>query len=1270
MKTLFACVLCAVALEAQSIAISNPASGAALSGYSGYQFQVSLTSAPSVTRVCYTVDAYAAYNPGIDAPTTLGCSITPPFSYPYNSYWNLNGSHQLVATAYDSLGNVVATSAAVPFTTANNWPVPYTPGMTVSTGTPVTSNWSGSVNVTPTISGSGSGDSKIFNFYVDGITQFNTVSITATNYTFPVDTTQFSNGSHNVCVTSTDATGGTTYTDGTYVAAATEWCRTVNFQNGAIPSQGITNAHDIYLAPGATFTLTAATLNTDGSQTSGSPVFSSSNTAVATVNQTTGVITGVANGNANIYAMVPTFTGSSNLGSDDGFTIYTTTGAPFTSSMVGWLIQISGATWTAGVYRITNVTTNGYATLYPNNFGAPTVNGSFATGPTRQDWVFVWPTNTMPCFGGNGHIYSSYNASCFVMHEMFSSFPLLTGDQPYNPGAAADFSASGINTFELGANWAGITGSESSSGMPAWQASQNNFVATEEAYVSGYPNLHFYLTGDSFTRTSLSLWGSTNGPAGQWTTPVFQLALQGWSGQSNVVGIAMQDEVNSSWNSNPLQGPIKYGAGAQSWLNSITASSGNCTASTTGTVLNAARDFIIHGSAISGMNNAYPANYAASTGSGTSFTFPCSGVANGTYNSSNDSGLVLEPYAAPVINGSWGSTNPATGFITYNAFAQLRTQGLASGVSFGMAWPNAGGTTCAAVANWGGNGTQSIGSVAQVGDYSDMYPANGISTYLVSRQSASTIVNAVFNIGVTLRTMYGCFNPSLPITGLTTGTVIGAGNGGYGIGQGPRVGVASTSGSLITFSAPHGIVNIIPGMTRLYITGATDGGGAVNSTNSNFYVLNCPTTTTCNVVLTTTDFTASVSNTSYNLTTEDGTLFNPWSIAPSGTNNCGTAYDAPSVTGTICGDFFSFYATNAPGTATISRKRGQTFTLSGLSATTTPTAACRIPSSCTFARTFMLSPENLNVSPLEYVRYREMPVLSATGGTATIIQDNNYVKGRNASADLNDLNPAWAFGEVIECMILRCSGERIYKANQYVSGYSDQTGFTGLYANVQIPIFADTTISTGGQLFMHQHFENDSTVPVFRAHNSGALIWNRLQKYVLQPTLNSPDYGFPLDCGARQGSYGDVMFCWNATDGPEAKTFTLTPYLQSGQNIIRYVVNDHSITVTPLTAGTATDSLTLQALDAVFYVFPVNFAQELQLPSISVRLADIPTATHVVVRYSYDRYYLDAPTSNVYDCGTGDCTPPWDVNIGTVYYRVIFLGASSEVLATSDVQTR
>ena len=274
MKKLLLCVLWAITLDAQSISITKPTANAALTGWTGNTFRVSYSGA-DIVEVCYTVDAYAAYNPGIDAPTTLGCSITPPFSYPYNSFWNLNGPHHVVATAYDALGSVVATSAAVPFSTANSLsdlpgnktPVTNNPTMAVSTTCPAAT-----CTVTATVSGSpASTDSLTYTFFINGIVQGIITNSTGTA-TQTLYTTQFQNGPVTLGLNVNDNTHPTTYSgdiaNNGYIA---EWTSTITLANGAVASQALLNQSSVYLAPGGTFTLTAKILNTDGSTSSCSP---------------------------------------------------------------------------------------------------------------------------------------------------------------------------------------------------------------------------------------------------------------------------------------------------------------------------------------------------------------------------------------------------------------------------------------------------------------------------------------------------------------------------------------------------------------------------------------------------------------------------------------------------------------------------------------------------------------------------------------------------------------------------------------------------------------------------------------------------------------------------------------------------------------------------------------------------------------------------------------------------------------------------------------
>jgi hypothetical protein len=260
---------------------------------------------------------------------------------------------------------------------------------------------------------------------------------------------------------------------------------------------------------------------------------------------------------------------------------------------------------------------------------------------------------------------------------------------------------------------------------------------------------------------------------------------------------------------------------------------------------------------------------------------------------------------------------------------------------------------------------------------------------------------------------------------------------------------------------------------------------------------------------------------------------------------------------------------------------------------------------------------------------------------------------------------------------LNCAGELRYKFNTYNSGYNPTLGFVGFSAYPQLITFADTGTSSGGQLFANQHFENDATVSVAHAANTAALFWNAKAKYLLQPTLNSPDYTQNWECGAKRGTYGNILICFNDTDGPQSQTFNLSPYLESGQQIERYILSDTSIAYQPISAGTMSDAVSnVPPLNAVAYVFPVNFSAEIAQPSVAVCItatsgcsqADVPSATAIAIRWSYDPYYIDA-LGTTYSCGTNVCTPPWDRNIGTIWYRIVYLDSSNRVLAMSDIQT-
>jgi hypothetical protein len=1239
-------ILCAINVSGQSVSVASPSSNQTLSGFSGFSFAASITSGPTAYNVCYTVDAYPVPGPG------RSCSRTPPYAVAWDTFWVLNGPHQVVATAFDALGNVIAASTPVAFTVSNTWPCPGAPSMTVTTGTPITSNWSGSVSVSGTLSGANAGSDKFqWNWFIDGVPG-PSASDTSATHSQNLDTTQFADGPHVIgLVTQNQGTSCTTYSDG-YEGAATEWTRTVTFSNGNTPTEVRESAHEVFLQPGGTYTLSPTLVNANQTTVS-SPTFAylSQNTSVARVGSSAGAtcsVAAVGNGNAQILTMAETVTGTDlQVLVATGYTEAQSASHPFTYRNIGWMIHITGGTgFTPALYTITAVDNNHTAYLSSSPTGAAASGGRFALGPTRITWVFVAPANILPHFGTDGSILTAYNPTMSLfMNEGFDSTDGLT-DQPYNTANTAgtnsmlgygdDVNASGYNTLEFG-----ITNQDmSKSSQTNFQNGQTSWINSYVAAVAPWPKFRFFATGDSLTQTS-QIYYTTRGAGSKWSPPAVQYIFQSLKNAGSFIGVSWHDEINNNYGCCPLQGPIRFVSSptAQSGLTSITSNGSTCTAHQTGWQY-VANVIIIHGATTANFNSATGSTYTVTKVDNNAFTFPCSVSSSpGTYNSSTDPGLTIETL------GAYGWTG--SDYLHYDAWANLMNW--ASNVSghTPVTGSNAAGTTLQSLANWSGNGTQSIGSVSQIGNWADLYWTHTTETYLPSRASSYALIsdqNATIEEGNFTRSRYGSWNPALPITVLTQGT-----STYYGF-QGYPVGITSISNDVITFSAPHNLSTVIPCVTRLWISGTSN-----SAYNTNFYV---------NAILSPTSVSVSLAATDFSGTATGGTI--------TFANGDAKGLSAATASTATVGSDLLTYSGSADNT--VNRHIGQTFTVSGSAGT----AAFN-------TRTFYMTAESVSLLGTSSFYYREMPTGSSTGGTVTMVADNNFVKGRNGSTDLAQgasNHPGYSFVSVIEAAILRAAGQRFYKFGDTTQGFLNQSvtlsngvtakaGWQGIFSQHDAITFQDNSRQKvgPGQLFSHPHWENGFAVPMFHAASIASLLISANQKYILQPALNSPDFGLPLDCAARAGSYGDIVMCLNGTEGSQTRTFNLSAYLQPGQQIIRYVADPQGITMTILAAGAPSDTVALNPDGAVFYVFPVLFSAELEQPTINVKLADVPHAATVAVRYHYDLYLLDKPTTNVFHCETGSCTLPVNRNIGTVYYQLIFLDARSQVLATSDVQT-
>jgi hypothetical protein len=197
----------------------------------------------------------------------------------------------------------------------------------------------------------------------------------------------------------------------------------------------------------------------------------------------------------------------------------------------------------------------------------------------------------------------------------------------------------------------------------------------------------------------------------------------------------------------------------------------------------------------------------------------------------------------------------------------------------------------------------------------------------------------------------------------------------------------------------------------------------------------------------------------------------------------------------------------------------------------------------------------------------------------------------------------------------------------------------------------------------------------FMAHATANQIAQRLIPYAFQQRLPAPDYGAFFEASARSGAYGNLLMIQSYADNAVSCTANLTPFLVAGQPIVRISATWAGIEpIAVLSAGTTSDTITCQPGEFRAYLFPNNAATELRAPVISVRLADVPNATKIVVQFSYTPLAFNSGSVGsqilfqTFDCGSGTCALPVDSQIGSVYYRVIYLDTNSRVLASSDIQ--
>lgn len=1283
---------CVQLSAACTLTLTSPTSSQVVTGFAGagnprpFTFSVTKSGCPTLAYLQYFVDGYPARNPGWGAPYNdllapfyeQGIAPFAPYSMPWNTYWFADGSHTASAQALDINFNVIASSSTVKFSIGNLWPVKCRDGTAPRGELSASDVNKGILPLTWKITGSCAPDDIKVSIFVDGITQhFNgSWGGMPSTFTAHVDETQFQNGSHNVCFSWLDKTHFTNSGAGP-IESAGEQCLPLTFSNGTLPSEVRTACRDCYMLLGGTQALTPVLYNTDGT-TASPPAFDYWTTSnVVTLNPTTSVVAAAgscpANGtglpcSAQVLVMAET-QHCSDLTAVFGTAQYWSATCPFKMSQLGNLVHIKGGKgWTPGVYQITNVDLRANVIqLKDRNGNNPTCcisGGNFSTGPTTTLNILPWTTQNVSCFGSDTAIHTGPNPNCIYMNEAFAGGAYLPDHSsvPYNflghagAGPYAEFDSGGFNTWEVTLLGISVCADWQGKSLSAFTRDISNYVDGLSYGLSRMPRFSHFLYGvaDATMDNTTDLWTCSHGTPAQWSPPIIAAALNTINASGyRVLGVNLRDEVDSSWGYRPMAGPIRPG-GANSWLTSITATSGRCSVNGSGISINAAAQFIIHGSSTAALNTppgGDPYHITSSFLGGKSFTFNCPRVNNGTY---NDHGLTIEPLAADGYK-----QNGNTSYVGYDALANIRSQAASQSYHTPITAAPKAIAGCAAFHNWLGNGSDGpIGDLRQFGQFADFYEdLSQYQPFLVSRNSIRWYFAGSYSPGGYNRQEWGCYNPSLPLTDITHGNEAIQGNQGYAA----PGGVANIFGSRMTFDSPgHGLVNVVPGNTTLAVSGNSN-----SALNTTYYVLEILSPTELRVALQGTDFASSCSGGT--CTCPGATLSftrSGYVVSSSGMTAIGGAQPYKFYTGNgthFAGNGFGQSFNLAAADPNLPKHRGEIF-------------AVNCHGNTVFdSNTYVYAPTNLSVPswlPGSNI-YWELPNGSGKGGTAIVRPDNSSNCGRAWCARPQEASPEVGYEAYMAAAIANATGFRAYKFGGSQSySYIDGWGFTGNYdvslINPKDPLMGDS--------FMWPHFQNAGQVGLFHADSEAGRLLTRWQSLFLQSRCNSPDYGWVFDSMCRTGSNGNALLIANTTNWTQTGAFDLTPIL-NGQNIIENISGAHGENViTVLPASTKLRTVTLKEGQSLAFIAATVFEGTLNEPIFQPggtgTFGDCPTGTDSIsIRWGYNPYLLDSTTSNVQSFTSFPATIPADKNYGPVYGRILCVSASRGVLSTSDVQT-
>ena len=1184
-----------------SITITSPTASQNINtSATTFTFKAAIASYPNTCAVQFLVNGEPAASYDLGWVPFYG-SGTVSYTWNPNNFWNSAGAtHWVEALDYDCIGNLLATSAPVSFQVASDYgeAASYMTISSITPSTAISSNWSGTVTISATLGGTNASNTCIGYGYIDGDSRNQTITCGSSAASWALDTTKLYNGRHLVTMILRDSgTANFWNTGGGGGFPIGLWEQDINIANTATnPIELWVSPKEAVIAPTNTLTLSCLGARADGSTTSPTCAYT--------------VHTG--------------YTGNCSVGSSSGIV----TGTAF------------------GLCQI-DVTASGY--------------------PTRSIFEYISSTNVVPHFETNdGQIHTTddghsiWFASAFTQNNRTGFLnnayrgggdPSLASDALFgNP-----YSLAGFNAMEgsISGNDSNANNNYCGDGViseATWDANVASYVSAQLASFSPW-NLWFHGIGTNLMQNTDGsgnsvLYDCTSGFGRNYTTHAWAYLASQWQGHA--LGLEGPDEV-------PYTHPLPTPTIGMDGFTSIT-----CTTGTTWTLNytniphwgGSGYSFWIRGATTNSILNVTPTTAHSQTNmyTGTlvnanqmTFTGPSCPVNPTTVNSSSDPALVYEPFSTQWENVPGGGTTgtPSTAFS--RQFSDLRT---ASPHPM-FTSPVISGASAYQQYSWMGDPNTSDYAVCFVSEDAQAYNQHPQHRLLPTLTSDGTGNGT--DIGDYCRFMWGRMQAPRGWLAEIHGTQF------YGL-QGASRAITSITGKTVTFSAAHGITNVIPNCgTRMAISGSSN-----SYFNKNWCITAAPSATTVEIA------TATASSVPANYS---GSVTVTWA---NGDTSTFTALTYDGVHPTTAGGIGAYTPFDN------CKHRGMTFTVS---ATGTPNPAAYWSSNTFY---YVTAPAtNASYFPLcfssgQYDGWLEVPPIGQTSGSATasLQADSTYVRGRNWNGTETLYGSANAVANTLYSALLGASGGRLYLLganNNFILPEANGTIQLGSGS-----LFGDTTGNgQSGDSPLYQNGDVGNKWE-FQALTNANKVLNRfaVTGYLYQPRFGCPDYGFYIECTLRKGTKGNLLMFEQFADTsplyPTTRTVDISSCAIGGQPTIKYLVGRRSIKISTINAGTTTDNLSLNQGNAVIYLCSNNAAAEYSPIPFSVRIADTPNADTIVVQYAAATYLLGLdPTAIVQSAsGQGTVNIPWDANIGTLYYRILSLKNDGTLLSMGDVQYR